>query len=116
MPRRALPVLVLALCLLAPALAAAVDPQTTTTNALARFVNDTRGLTAQDAPAKTRRALLVTAGRIQRAAFRRPCRAVRLIGRYRKRLSHVRASGRKPGASSLRGTLERDALAVDAGL
>src|SRR4051794_36639085 len=116
MPLRVLPVLVLAVCLMAPSLAAAVDPKTTTTNALARFVNDTRGLTAKDASPKTRRALFGTAARIQRAAQRRPCRAVRLIRGYRKRLVHVRASGGKPGGSSLRGTLERDALAVDAGL
>ena len=50
-----------------------------------------------------------------------PCRSVREIRLYRELLPKVaerrsQPPGRKPGPASVRGTLERDALAVDAGL
>jgi hypothetical protein len=97
------------------------DPRTTTTNALTRFLNDTRGLTRADASAATRRKLLRLARRIEGHALSRPCRSVRGVRRYRALLPKVaerrsQPPGRKPGPASVRGTLERDALAVDAGL
>ena len=60
--------------------------------------------------------------RVERNAFRRPCRSVGVIRDYRALLRRVAKRrtaprrGRKPGPASVRGTLERDALAVDAGL
>ena len=105
----------------AAAAAATPDPRTTTTNALTRFINDTSGLTRADASAATRRRLLRLARRIEGHSVGRPCRSVREIRRYRALLPKVaerrsQAPGRKPGPASVRGTLERDALAVDAGL
>ena len=105
----------------AAAEAATPDPRTTTTNALTRFLNDTRGLTRADASAATRRKLLRLARRIEGHALSRPCRSVRAVRRYRALLPKVaerrsQPPGRKPGPASVRGTLERDALAVDAGL
>jgi peptidase C25-like protein len=101
--------------------AATPDPRTTTTNALTRLLNDTRGLTRADASAPTRRRLLRLARAIEGDALSRPCRSVRVIRRYRALLPRVaeRRTGprsKKPGPASVRGTLERDALAVDAGL
>ena len=97
------------------------DPRTTTSNALTRFLNDTRGLAARDARAVTRRQLLTLALRAEGNAKSHPCRSVRAIRRYRALLPKVaerrtQPRGRKPGPASVRGTLERDALAVDAGL
>ena len=59
--------------------------------------------------------------RAERSAFRNPCRAVRLMRDYRDLLPKVAERttappSRKPGPASVRGTLDRDALAVDAGL
>ena len=101
--------------------AATPDPRTTTSNALTRFLNDTRGLAARDARAVTRRQLLTLALRAEGNAKSHPCRSVRAIRRYRALLPKVaerrtQPRGRKPGPASVRGTLERDALAVDAGL
>src|SRR3954453_2463239 len=103
------------------AMGAKPSPVTTTTNALTRFLNDTRALSPGAASAKTRRVLLDRAQRVQKNAFKKPCRAVRLIRSYRNGLDKVSdadtaAPGGKPGPASVRGTLERDALAVDAGL
>ena len=74
----------------------------------------------RDASAATRRQLLTLALRAQENAKRHPCRSVRAIRRYRALLPKVaergQPRGRKPGPASVRGTLERDALAVDAGL
>jgi len=101
--------------------AATPDPRTTTANALTRFLNDTRGLGQADASAKTRRRLLTLALRVEGNAKAHPCRSVRSIRLYRALLPRVaerrtKAGGRRPGPASVRGTLERDALAVDAGL
>jgi len=101
--------------------AATPDPRTTTSNALTRFLNDTRGLAARDASAVTRRQLLTFALRAEGNAKRHPCRSVKAIRRYRALLPKVaerrtQPRGRRPGPASVRGTLERDALAVDAGL
>ncbi len=101
--------------------AATADPRTTTSNALTRFLNDTRGLAARDARAVTRRQLLTLALRAEGYAKSHPCRSVRAIRRYRALLPKVaerrtQPRGRRPGPASVRGTLERDALAVDAGL
>ncbi len=96
------------------------DPRTTTANALTRFLGDTRGLARGDASAGTRRQLLTLALRVEGNAKGHPCRSVRAIRRYRALLPKVaergKVRGRKPGPASVRGTLERDALAVDAGL
>jgi hypothetical protein len=110
-----------ATALAAPAAAQQPNPTTTTTNAVTRLVNDSAALTEADAGADTRRALAARAARIQRLSLRRPCRAVRLVRGYRKLLPGVtdeRAAptAGRPGPASKRGTLERDALAVDAGL
>jgi hypothetical protein len=110
-----------ALAAAAPAVAQAPNPVTTTTNAVTRLVNDTNALTESDADADTRAALADSAARIQRDALERPCRAVKRIRGYRKLLPGVDDTrptlpDGRPGAASKRGTLERDALAVDAGL
>ncbi|HMJ96991.1 MAG TPA: C25 family cysteine peptidase [Thermoleophilaceae bacterium] len=101
--------------------AATPDPRTTTRNALTRFLNDTRGVGRADASAATRRRLLTLALRIEGSSVSHPCRSVRVIRRYRALLPKVAErrttpGGRRPGPASVRGTLERDALAVDAGL
>jgi hypothetical protein len=109
--------------LAAPGLAHAQQPNpvTTTTNAVTRLVNDSGALAAGDASVATRRALVTRAKAIQRASLRHPCRAVRQIRGYRKLLPGVddtrtQLPAGRPGPASKRGTLERDALAVDAGL
>src|SRR4051794_41816344 len=104
---RAVPLLLLVACCAASPAAAKVDPQSTAANALARFVNDTRGLTSKDASSSTRRSLLTTADRIQLVAFRRPCSAVGLIRGYRSRLVMYSEPAGNPGtprfaASSIR--------------
>jgi peptidase C25-like protein len=104
--------------LIQPAVAA---PTTTTQNAVNRLVNDTHALTAKDAGRATRRGLIAAATRIENLSSRNPCRAVAAVRTYRTRLPGVNAGGKQPpgappGPASLRGTLARDALAVDAGL
>jgi hypothetical protein len=101
--------------------AATPDPRTTTMNALARFLGDTRALGSADAGATTRRRLLRLALGAEDNAAAHPCRSVRTIRRYRALLPKVaerrsKPGGRRPGPASVRGTLERDALALDAGL
>src|SRR3954469_7375004 len=105
----------------APAFAAQPTPVTTTTNAVIRLVNDSGALADTDADAATRSALLARAKAIQKASLKRPCRAVRLVRKYRKLVPRVDDTRTvlpegRPGPASKRGTLERDALAVDAGL
>jgi hypothetical protein len=114
-------VAVSAASLAAPASAQAPNPVTTTTNAVTRLVNDTNALTPDDADDATRTALADSAAKIQRNALKRPCRAVRFVRGYRALLPGVDDTrptlpDGRPGAASKRGTLERDALAVDAGL
>jgi hypothetical protein len=109
---------------LAPAAAYAQGPPaavTATTNAAARLVNDTRGLSDADADARRRAELVTLAERIRSLSLRRSCAAVRLVPRYRALLPGVAPRGAAPsgapaGPASVRGTLDRDALAVDANL
>src|SRR4051794_520219 len=105
----------------APAFGQQPSPVTTTTNAVNRLVNDTAALGDADADAPTRKVLGRRANDISRAAFRKPCRAVHYVSDYRSLLPRVNDTKptlpeNRPGAASKRGTLERDALAVDAGL
>src|SRR5689334_8582001 len=97
----------------APAHAA---PPTLVSNSVARLVNDTRVLGPKDASATTRRRLLVRAVQIEGGSRNAPCRAIHTIPRYRSLLPGVHARGRTGRAASVRGTLQRDALAVDANL
>jgi hypothetical protein len=101
--------------------APASSPRTTTTNALTRLLNDTAGLRASDAKKATRRRLAAHANGALRSAFRRPCSAAARIERYRALLRRVAErptapETKLPGPASIRGTLDRDALAVSAGL
>ena len=101
--------------------APANEPRTTTTNALTRLLNDTAALRATDASAATRRRLAALASGALKSSLVRPCRAVVLTGRYRRLLRRVAErptapETNKPGPASIRGTLDRDALAVQAGL
>jgi len=101
--------------------APANTPRTTTTNALTRLLNDTAALRATDASAATRRRLAGLASGALKNSIARPCGAVRLTGRYRRLLRRVAErptapETTRPGPASIRGTLDRDALAVDAGL
>jgi hypothetical protein len=96
-------------------------PRTTTTNALTRLVNDTAALSKADARATTRHRLAALASAALKSSLVRPCRAVTLTGRYRKLLRSVAErptapETSRPGPASIRGTLDRDGLAVDAGL
>ena len=112
----------LALLALSPAASGqAPSPTTQTQNAVTRLVNDTRGLTDADAPADTRTALTQAADRVQRTALKNPCRAIAHVRGYRRLVPKVNADGAAPpgappGRASKRGTLDRDALAVDAGI
>ncbi|MEA2445219.1 MAG: hypothetical protein QOJ12_2511 [Thermoleophilales bacterium] len=113
--------LVAMLVLVAPAEAQAPDPTTLTRNAIARLVTDTQALTAADANDSTRAAALTDAQRIDSAAVPNPCRAIRLVADYRRVLAGVNGAttpgpGGAPGPPSVRGKLDRDALAVDAGI
>jgi hypothetical protein len=97
------------------------DPTTLTRNAIARLVADTKALTPADANDATRRETLTAATRIEASASRNPCRAIRLVAAYRRLLPGVngtttRGPGGAPGPPSVRGKLDRDALAVDAGI
>ena len=105
----------------ASAQAQAPSPTTQTQNAVTRLVNDTNGLTDGDAPAGVRASLSQSAARIQRTALSNPCRAIALVRTYRRSVPKVSAAGavppgQAPGRASKRGTLDRDALAVDAGI
>ena len=119
--RAAVAIAVIVVLVAAADVAAQTGPARTTTNAVNRLLNDTRGLSARDAPAARRRVLLRIAVQLSTEALRRPCRALRLARRYRAALGPVSirgraAPGRRPGDASVRGTLARDVLAVDAGL
>jgi hypothetical protein len=103
------------------AAAQAPSPTVATTNAVTRLVNDTGALTDSDAPAAARAKLAQTATRIQATALKNPCRAIALVRGYRRLVPQVSAAGavppgQAPGRASKRGTLDRDALAVDAGV
>jgi hypothetical protein len=101
--------------------APANSPRTITTTALTRLVNDTAALRATDASAATRRRLAALTSGAAGYSFTRPCRAVGLTARYRALLRRVAErptapETKLPGPASIRGTLDRDALAVDADL
>ena len=117
------PVAVLAVMLL-PAVSAGAaqpNPALTTTNAVTRLADDTRALGSSDGRRATRRVLLADAQRVGALALVNPCRAVVALRGYRKHLRgistrRVKPVAGRPGPPSPRGRLERDALAVDAGL
>jgi hypothetical protein len=105
----------------APAAAQAPSPTTLTRNAVARLVADTNGLTPGQTDDRTRAALIATAAGIDRSSLRNPCRAIAQTTVYRRLLRAVDATTPttargEPGPPSVRGKLDRDALAVDAGL
>jgi hypothetical protein len=101
--------------------AQAPSPTTLTRNAITRLAADTRALTENDAPEATRTGLAAVAGRIERSAVRTPCAGIEYVRGYRKLLPQVngttpQTARGEPGPPSVRGRLDRDALAVDAGL
>jgi len=105
----------------APAFAQAPSPTTQTRTAVARLVTDTTALTDAQAPASARSALLRDAKRVERLFLGNSCRALRYVESYRAALRRVDATTPKtargePGPPSVRGKLDRDALAVDAGI
>jgi len=114
--------LVAALLVAAPAASAqAPSPTTQTRSALARLVADTQALTDAQAPAPVRSSLLQNAKRAEALFRRNPCRSIAYVERYRALLPKVDGTTPKtargePGPPSVRGKLDRTALAVDAGL
>ena len=118
--------LCVALALAAVAVApgpASASPSSEIRQAFSRLITDTKRLPARDA--RVRRALLRIATRARRASRRSPCRARSLMRSYERRLRRlkrrppprgIRVSARRRRAVSTRGTLEADALAVDAAL
>src|SRR5215208_6767257 len=104
-----------------PAAAQAPSPATQTRTAVGRLVTDTTALTDPQAPAAARTALLADAKRVERLYLRNSCRALRYVASYRETLRQVDGATPKtargePGPPSVRGKLDRDALAVDAGV
>ena len=113
--------LLLALASDSAAFGQAPSPTTQTRTAVTRLVTDTKALTNAHAPEATRTALASIGARVDRLSLRDPCRAIRYVDRYRGLLRRVDAktpttARGEPGPPSMRGRLDRDALAVDAGL
>src|SRR5215218_2693544 len=121
LPRPIAAAIVVLMTAASPAAAQAPSPAAQTTTAVTRLVADTGAVTDAQAPNGTRAKLVADAGRVQRLFVKNPCRAARYVESYREALSGVDAStpktaGDVPGPPSLRGKLDRDALAVDAGV
>ncbi len=124
-PPRVPPLLILPLLLAlaaAPTAAAqAPSPATQTRTAVTRLVTDTNALTDAHAPERARASLAQLAARVGKVAISNPCKAIRYVDGYRDLLASVDATTPttargEPGPPSMRGRLDRDALAVDAGL
>ncbi len=122
--RLILPSAVTALVALAaagPAGAQAPTPTAQTRTAVARLVADTTALTEAQAPSSARAELVRNARRAESLFLRDSCRALAYVKRYRAGLRAVDGAtpstqGDVPGPPSARGKLDRDALAVDAGV
>src|SRR5687767_1093616 len=110
--------IVAALLVAAPAASAqAPGPTTQTRTAAARLVADTQSLTDAQAPAAVRTSLLQNAKRAEALFLRDPCRSIAYLERYRALLPKVDGTTPKtargePGPPSVRGRLDRTALAV----
>src|SRR3954470_1520040 len=95
------------------------SPQSQANGTLARLVADTRKLPASLIGRSDKAALLRAAGRVRRESIKTPCRSIKRLGAYRRLLVKVRVPRQRdpaPPAGSERGTLESDALAVNAAL
>src|SRR4051794_28596510 len=93
------------------------SPQSQAKGTLARLVADTRKLPASLIGRSDKAALLRAAGRVRRGSIKTPCRSIKRLGAYRRLLVKVRVPRQRdpaPTAGSERGTLESDALAVNA--
>jgi hypothetical protein len=104
-----------------PAAGQAPSPTAQTRTAVARLVADTNALTEAQAPGAVKAALVADAGRVERLFLRNSCRALVFVRSYRRRLRVVDGATPKtdrdvPGPPSVRGKLDRSALAVDAGI
>jgi hypothetical protein len=106
-----------------PAVAApastSATPQAEAAKRLTVLVRDTRALPRRAVRPRHKKALVRLAKSARRSARRRPCRSIRALKTYRRRVSKVRRprlKGRTPTGASRRGRLESDALSAHVAL
>jgi hypothetical protein len=98
---------------------ASATPRADATKRLNTLVRDTRKLPKRLVKRRHKVALLRLAKSAKRTSRRNPCRSVRTLRAYRRRLKFVRRpriKGRTPTTSSRRGRLESDTLAANVAL
>jgi len=103
----------------AHAASASATPKREAAKRLNTLVRDTRQLPKRLAKPGAKATLVRLAKKAKRTSKRRPCRAIRTLGAYRRGLKRVRrprVRGKVPTTSSWRGRLESDALAANVGL